>query len=102
MKTLSYRVEINVTPFFTAFMAMMVLAFAASKAIAYETYSGCESCHGDVRSSPYISLADGTDWGNDLHDIHKTNMLSNDCNVCHTAHDGPGSLIIYSNVPKHA
>ena len=67
---------------------MVILAFTVSKASAYETYSGCESCHGGFRSSPYISLADGTDWGNALHDIHAGNMLSSDCNVCHTAQVG--------------
>jgi hypothetical protein len=68
---------------------MVMPAFLVFEASAYETYSGCASCHGDFRSSPYISLADGTDWGNDLHDIHRVNILSNDCNTCHTLNDGP-------------
>jgi len=45
----------------------------------------CAECHGDYRSSPYISLSDGSDWGNDLHDVHRRDMLSSDCDVCHNA-----------------
>ena len=55
---------------------------------AYETYSeGCKDseCHGDFRDSPYSSLVDGVSWGNDMHDVHRTDMLAGDCEVCHSS-----------------
>lgn len=56
--------------------------------VAYERFSenddatNCRFCHGDFRSSSYTSLSDGQNWGN-LHDLHRTTMLSNDCFACH-------------------
>ncbi|UCH80190.1 MAG: putative metal-binding motif-containing protein [Nitrospiraceae bacterium] len=47
-------------------------------------YGGCKECHGDFRQSPYNSLADNASWGDDLHDIHRRNMLGGDCNTCHS------------------
>ena len=58
-------------------------------ALAYERYSedrdatNCRACHGDFRSSPYVSLSDGQSWGDDLHDVHRNTMLGGDCDVCH-------------------
>jgi len=44
--------------------------------------TNCGFCHGDFRNSNYVSPADGQNWGN-LHNIHRTNMLSGDCATCH-------------------
>ncbi len=49
-----------------------------------ETY--CGSCHGDFRDNNYISAVDGENWG-DIHDLHRSTMLSGDCNACHIAGD---------------
>jgi len=49
-----------------------------------ETY--CGYCHGDFRASSYTSLSDGQVWGN-LHNIHRSTMLSGDCDVCHIGGD---------------
>jgi hypothetical protein len=35
-------------------------------------------------SENYISPSDGLDWGN-LHDMHRVDILSEDCQVCHNA-----------------
>ena len=47
-------------------------------AIAYEQFSqdggdatNCGACHGDFRSGSYVSLSDGTNWGN-LHNLTAT------------------------------
>jgi hypothetical protein len=69
-------------------LAGVVLLFAQG-ANAYEQYSVnddatfCGACHGDFRSGPYISLADGQSWGDDLHDVHRNFMLNGDCDTCH-------------------
>ena len=65
------------------------------KSNAYQTYSQnddatrCRMCHGDFRNSPYVSLSDGQNWGNDLHDIHRNTMLGGDCDTCHLGGDFP-------------
>jgi cysteine-rich repeat protein len=72
--------------------ALSTLAFLlwAPGAGAYEQYSdnrdatNCRGCHGDFRSSPYNpALSDGENWGDDLHDIHRVQMLNRDCQTCH-------------------
>ncbi|MDH5491833.1 MAG: putative metal-binding motif-containing protein [Myxococcales bacterium] len=71
----------------------MVLAVAIGLALAlperasaYDEYAaGCDSCHGDFRASPYVSLADGSDWGDSLHNGHRRTMLASDCDACHVA-----------------
>jgi hypothetical protein len=50
--------------------------------------TNCASCHGDFRATAYVSLADGQNWGN-LHNLHRTSMLSGDCASCHGADDLP-------------
>ena len=56
---------------------------------AYERYSQndnatwCRECHGDFRASNYVSLSDGQPWGN-LHEVHRSTMLSGDCDTCHS------------------
>lgn len=66
---------------------IVFLMIGASEAWSYEKYKDCKDCHRSFRSSPYISLSDGSNWGDDLHDVHRNNMLSGDCNTCHS----PGS-----------
>ena len=84
MKQLSLRAAAYVTPLFVLIVTITVLIWA-SDALAYSDYSGCSGCHGDFRASPYISLSDGANWGDDLHDVHRNDMLAGDCNTCHTA-----------------
>lgn len=68
-------------------LSIVLVAGSSGLALAYETYdAGCITCHGDFRSSAYTSLVDGVNWGN-LHNVHRTNMLSGDCNVCHAGAD---------------
>ena len=76
---------VNVTAPFILLVTIVILMFGASKAWAYENYSGCNDCHGGFRDSPYISLSDGSNWGNDLHDVHRNDMLSGECDACHTS-----------------
>lgn len=70
-----------------------VLLLGNRSSIAYEQFSqdggdatNCGACHGDFRSSSYISLSDGTNWGN-LHNLHRNTMLSGDCDACHLDDD---------------
>lgn len=47
--------------------------------------SDCVTCHGEFLSSPYISLTDSQSWGDSLHNVHIAQMVSGDCDVCHTS-----------------
>ncbi len=49
MKRLSYWSTDNVGPLFVLLVTIAVLLAGASEALAYEDYSGCESCHGAGR-----------------------------------------------------
>lgn len=70
----------------------IALIGAAPGVEAYDRWSvnddatNCGFCHGDFRSSNYISPSDGQNWGN-LHNIHRSTMLSGDCDVCHIGGD---------------
>ena len=74
---------------------LTLLPWLGTTADAYETWStngadNCASCHGDFRANGYTSLVDGSPWlisgsPTDLHDGHRSVMLSSDCNACHTA-----------------
>ena len=72
--------------------AIMILAGWSGAAHAYNQWSinddatYCGECHGDFRSSSYISPVDGENWGN-LHDLHRADMLNGDCQTCHLAGD---------------
>ncbi len=72
-------------------VALLVLAFGQS-ALAYEQYSqdggsgNCANCHGPFRANSYISLTDGTNWGN-LHNMHRNDILNGDCATCHGGGD---------------
>jgi cysteine-rich repeat protein len=79
-------------------IGLAVFATAMPKSDAYQTYSqngdatNCGMCHGDFRDSPYVSLSDGQNWGNDLHDIHRNTMLNGDCDTCHSGGEFPVDL----------
>lgn len=71
----------------TLLLAIALAATCAGTALAYQTYdAGCVTCHGNFRATSYISLVDGANWGN-LHNLHRTTMLSGDCNACHGGGD---------------
>jgi len=71
---------------FIMFCTLMILF--PTNVSAYPQYSedgdntNCAGCHGDFRANNYTSLVDGQDWGN-LHNLHRSTMLSGDCNTCH-------------------
>lgn len=84
---------------FRAAMLLAVLMLSGAAAGAYDRYSvnrdatNCRACHGDFRATaPYTSVNDGVQWKNpstlanlNLHDGHRTYMLSGDCGVCHAS-----------------
>jgi len=71
-------------------LVCMVTAVLPTAVSAYDQYSengddtNCAGCHGDFRSNLYISAVDGQVWGN-LHNLHRSTMLSGDCDACHLA-----------------
>ena len=72
------------TPSFVLPILIATLLIGTHEAQAYEKYSGCKDCHGSFRSNPYTSLSDGTNWGDNLYNIHRNDMLSGDCGACNT------------------
>jgi len=46
-------------------------------------YNACYTCHGDFNSGTYTDANSGTSWGDDLMAVHNSDMLGNDCDVCH-------------------
>lgn len=48
------------------------------------TYSTCRACHGEFLNKPYVAFTDGLTWLPDLHEVHRSTMLSFDCDTCHT------------------
>jgi hypothetical protein len=60
----------------------LLFVLFCSTAFASPTYEGCEDCHGGFRDSPYTSLTDGTNWGDDLMDAHAV-FVGDECNACH-------------------
>jgi hypothetical protein len=78
------------------------LVIAAGEARAYLQYSAdkddtnCRACHGDFVGPAYISLSDGQPWGDiggdDLHNVHRYDMLGGDCLTCHSS--GPRFPVI--------
>ena len=73
---------------FLVFCALAMLPL--TNASAFEQFSedgdltNCAGCHGDFRANDYTSLSDGQSWGN-LHNLHRSTMLSGDCDACHLA-----------------
>ena len=91
MKQLSSWAAAYVTPLFVLLVTISVLMIGASEAWAYSTYStdigstgNCASCHGAFAGVPYVSLSDGANWGDDLHDVHRDDMLTGECDTCHS------------------
>lgn len=74
-----------------ALLTPVLLTVWIPAANAYQNYStngttgNCAGCHGDFTATPYISLVDGANWGNSLHNIHRSNMLASDCDTCHSS-----------------
>ena len=98
MKLPSSWAAAYVTPLFVLLVTITVLMIGASDALAYEDYaSGCQNCHGDFRADPYISLSDGANWGDSLHDVHRNVMLGGDCNTCHAATGGFSPVLLESS-----
>ncbi len=93
MQPSSSRVAESVTPLFISFITIIVLSLWASEAWAFETYSDCKDCHGSFRDSPYVSLSDGASWGDNLHNVHRNDMLGGDCDACHTS-SGRGTVFL--------
>ena len=79
-----------VTPLFVLLVTTAVLMIGASEAWSYPQYSedgdstNCRACHGDFRANPYTSPS-GDSWTDDLHDVHRNDMLDGDCLTCHTS-----------------
>ena len=80
------------THFRATLIVVGIVVFGMPYAEGYDQYSqnddatNCRECHGDFRSGSYISPVDGQNWGN-LHNIHRSTMLSGDCDVCHIGGD---------------
>jgi hypothetical protein len=77
-------------PFFLLIFLATVFAATVLDTSAYYRYTwnnpddtSCNTCHGEFRTTPYISLKDGISWGASLHDVHGLDMLNGDCDVCH-------------------
>ena len=62
------------TPFFFSLITIVILMAGLSEAIAYDKYSDCDDCHGDFLASPYVSLANGANWGDSLHNVHRNDL----------------------------
>lgn len=72
----------------TSFLYLAVIAamfYGVQYVEADPTYSGCTSCHGGFTDRPYISLSDGQQWSDSLHDVHRYSMLNSDCYACHSS-----------------
>jgi len=93
----------NATTLFRATLIVGgIMIFGIPGAEGYDRWSvnddatNCGYCHGDFRSSNYISPVDGLNWGN-LHNIHRSTMLSGDCDTCHLGADEFPVLLNQSN-----
>jgi hypothetical protein len=87
MKKFSSREAVFKPPFYLSLITIVLLMAGLSEAIAYDKYSDCDDCHGDFLASPYVSLANGANWGDSLHNVHRNDMLNSDCNTCHVSGD---------------
>ncbi len=85
MKQLAKWARAYSSGIFVLLVTIPLLMIGASEALAYQTEASCESCHGGFLSSPYISPKDGANWGNSLHNVHRNDMLSSDCECCHSS-----------------
>jgi len=62
--------------------ATAIFLISPSVSNAYDSYNGCNDCHGDFRDNGYVSNADGTPWNDDLMGGHQDFMSG--CDVCHS------------------
>ncbi len=84
----------------SAYLALPALlaVLATGQVFAWDTYStnrssgNCADCHGGFRSGSYQSLADGQNWPDSLHNVHRNTMLGGDCAVCHQGSKFPVHL----------
>ncbi len=92
--------HINMKSVARLFVCLTVMVLACGIALAYETYSvdrssgNCAECHGGFRTSPYVSLKDGVSWGDDLHDVHRRQMMDSFCDGCHEATRFPEEIAV--------
>lgn len=91
-------------PAFLFAVLFMGLGFQVRSVDAYNTYStngssgNCATCHGDFNTGgTYTSLTDGQSWGDNLHDVHRNDMLNGDCDTCHGS-GGRSPVILDSSV----
>jgi hypothetical protein len=86
----------------TYLFVLVTIALLAGPASAFEQYSqnkdttNCRECHGDFRAASYTG-PNGMNWGVNLHDLHRSTMLSDDCNTCHTGSSRFPVLLASSN-----
>jgi hypothetical protein len=85
--------SLRYTIFSGALVLLCVLTIGLpAQVFAYTQWSinddatNCRTCHGDFRAGVYISAVDGQNWGN-IHNLHRSTMLSGDCDACHIASD---------------
>ena len=93
MQLLTSKTAGYVTPLLVSFITITVFTFWVSEARAYEEYSGCKDCHGGFRGGQYTSLSDGSRWSDNLHNVHRDDMLGGDCDACHTS-DGKSTVFM--------
>jgi hypothetical protein len=87
---------------FLCIIALAAFAAWAPEAGAFENYSGCSGCHGGFRSGNYASKVDGSLWNDDMHDVHRRTMLSDDCGACHRDGDNQTPVILDQSQSSNA
>jgi len=97
MNTFAMRLGAKATFIATALAVLIPAARAYEQYSVSRTAGSCADCHGDFRAAPYVSLkgAAGGTWTGNLHDTHRTTMLSGDCTACHSA--GPRFPVLLSS-----
>jgi len=93
MSRQKFALVFRVSPFSTFAIGVVTalsVALWATHSAAYEFYSDdindqgmCADCHGAFSDSPYIPPSGSGSWFDDLHDVHRRDMLSGDCDTCH-------------------
>ena len=97
MRLLTLRLAGYVTPFSVLLVTAAFYLLPVSEAEAYEKYLDCKQCHGSYRGGSYTSLSDGSRWSDNLHNVHRNDMLDGDCDVCHTS-GGKGTVYMDRSV----
>lgn len=84
---------LHIAPIRSTFVFAMICILAVMVPVTVSAYTqytvnddatNCGACHGDFRANSYTSLSDGEPWGN-LHNLHRSTILSGDCDACHLA-----------------